>query len=89
MDKEIVRNLLRAAFIVIMSGWTLYDRERESRRLLKADLLWRPLKPGEDEGPRLKTIKRRMVIGYWIFLSIALVLCAFWLFELGKSLGWF
>ena len=79
MDKEIVRNLVRTAWIAIICAWTLYDRDRESLRLLKADLLWRSLKPGENRRRRLSTIKRRMVTFYWIVLWW---LCAFWLFEL-------
>jgi hypothetical protein len=58
--------------IVIVSGWTLYNSENEARKLLKVDLYWTPLKPGEDENVRYAKIKRRMVLFYRIICASAL-----------------
>jgi hypothetical protein len=75
--------------IVIVSGWTLYNSENEARKLLKVDLYWTPLKPGEDENVRYAKIKRRMVLFYRIILCICLVLAAFWASDIARARGWF
>jgi hypothetical protein len=89
MDKELLKGFLLSFLSVIIAGWSLYDRDRESLRLLKIDKYWRPLKAGELESARLAKIKRRMVIGYSIIFCVGFSAFAFYIFEILRSLNGF
>jgi hypothetical protein len=89
MDKELLQGFLLSLISVIIAGWSLYDRDRESIRLMKIDKYWRPLKAGELESARLAKIKRRMVIGYSIILCVGFSAFAFYSFEILRSLNEF
>jgi hypothetical protein len=89
MDKELLKGFLLSFLSVIIAGWSLYDRDRESLRLLKIDKYWRPLKAGELESARLAKIKRRMVIGYSIIFCVGFSALAFYIFEILRSLNGF
>jgi hypothetical protein len=89
MDKELLKGFLLSFLSIIIAGWSLYDRDRESLRLLKIDKYWRPLKAGELESARLAKIKRRMVIGYSIIFCVGFSAFAFYIFEILQSLNGF
>jgi hypothetical protein len=82
-EREIITTFVIAIFSGAVSAWCLYNRDKESRRLLEIDKYWRPLKNDEIENTRLQKIKRRMVIGYSIFLCISIVGCVYFGFKIG------
>ena len=89
LDRGLVRGLASALVATLASAWFLYHRDHEAKRLFKLAISWRPLKPGEKESERLAEIKRRMVMGYWIFLFIGIsggIYCAI---RIARSLKWF
>jgi hypothetical protein len=89
IDRQLVINLLLSVVAGGISAWCLYNRDRESRRLFEADKAWRSIKKGEEENSRLETIRRRMVIGYAVFLSLSIVWFVFFGIKVVKRLGWF
>jgi hypothetical protein len=89
IDRQLIINLLLSVFAGGVSAWCLYNRDRESQRLFRADKLWRSLKEGEEASNRLETIRRRMVIGYSVFLSLSILWFLFFGIKLIKQLGWF
>jgi hypothetical protein len=88
-EREMITTIVIAIFTGAGSAWCLYNRDKESRRLLEIDKYWRPLKHAEIENTRLQKIKRRMVIGYSLFLCISIFGCAYFGFKIGKLRLWF
>jgi hypothetical protein len=88
-EREMITTLIIAILTGAGSARCLYNRDKESRRLLEIDMYWRPLKHGENEDARLQTIKKRMVIGYSVFLGISLIGCLYFAFKLGTRHLWF
>jgi hypothetical protein len=85
MENELLKGFFLSLFSIIGAGWSLYNRDRESIRLLKIDEYWRPLKAGELESARLAKIKRRMVIGYWLIFCVGFIEFGFFAFEILRS----
>lgn len=88
-ERELVVGFLLALFGGAGSAWSLYKQHHESHRLLEIDKYWRPLKLDERESDRLEKIKRRMIVGYTVFLCMSIVICAYLGFKIAKFQGWF
>jgi hypothetical protein len=88
-ERELVVGFLMALFGGAGSAWSLYKRHQESRRLLEIDKYWRPLKQDEQESGRLEKIKRRLILGYTVFLCMSIVICAYLGFKIATIQGWF
>jgi hypothetical protein len=83
VETELISGFLGTFLLVIVCAWTLYNRDSESRKLLEMEKLWRP--PKASESNRLATLKRRMVIGFSIFLGLNTAMCLFFAFEILRS----
>lgn len=89
VDRELVVNLFISAFTGAISAWSLYNRDNEARRLLGLDKFWRPIQKGENEGARFEKIKRRMIIGYSVFLCLSILWFVFFMVKFVKRLAWY
>jgi hypothetical protein len=88
-EREMITTFVLAIFTGAISVWCLYSRDKESRRLLEMDKYWRPLKHDEIESTRLQKIKKRMVIGYSVFLCVSIIGCAYFGLKIARFRGWF
>jgi hypothetical protein len=86
VDRELIVNLFVSLFTAAICAWSLYNRDNEAHRLLRLDKFWRPLQEGENESARLEKIKRRMLIGYSIFLCLSIAWFVFFMLRFGKRL---
>jgi hypothetical protein len=86
---DLVSGFLGTFVLAIVSAWTLHKRDHEAKRLFEMDKFWRPLKEHEIEAMRFAKIRRRLVFGFSIFLVLNIAMCAFFAFEIARSLGWF
>jgi hypothetical protein len=89
IETELISGFLGTLLLAIVSAWSLYNRDQESKRLLEMDKYWRPIKEHESESTRLSKIRRRMVIGFSIFLCLNIAMCLFFGFEIVRSLNSF
>jgi hypothetical protein len=86
VEAELISGFLGTFLLAIVCAWTLYNRDKESKRLLKAERLWRPSRA--SELGRLETLRRRMIVGFSIFLALNIAMCLFFGFEIIRS-RWF
>jgi len=89
IDTELISGFFGTLLFAIVSAWTLYKRDHEAKRLVEMDKFWRPLKAYETDSMRFAKIRRRMVFGFSIFLFLNIAMCAFFGFEIARSLRWF
>jgi hypothetical protein len=88
-EREMIITLMLALFTATGSAWCLYNRDKESRRLLEIDKRWRPLKQDEIESTRFQKIKRRMVIGYSVFFCVSTIGFMYFWYKIAKFHDWF
>ena len=89
VETELLSGFLGTLLLAIVSAWSLYNRDHESKRLFEMDKHWHRMKEPESASTRLATLRRRMVIGFSIFLCLNIAMCLFFGLEIARSLKWF
>ena len=72
MDNSVITSVAGIVFFVIVAWVSVrIHPDREAQRLLNLDRLWRT--KAKDDVIELRKIKKRLIIGYGIFLAISII----------------
>lgn len=88
-EREMIMTFTLALLAGAKSAWSLYNRDVESKRLFEKDRSWRSAKTSEDDHSRLNKIKRRMVLGYSVFLIVNVFVCGYFAVKILQRYGIF
>jgi hypothetical protein len=76
-------------FVVIgtLSGITIYHRDKEAKRFLEYNKLSGRTKG--DDAFELRKAKRRLLVGYSMFIIVSLIMILYCLFKLLQNISYF